>query len=213
MQIDQLAVEITRKCNMRCPHCLRGDAQNINIDPFLFEKFISLNEITYIGSLLITGGEPFLNYPVMTKISKYLKRNKIRLGGFYLATNGTVFANDAVKPLIIFKELVDEEEMFTISISKDEFHENKIHPIWSLINTSFRETKREHVIAEGNGKDINPDGRTIKDDEWVWDEGDLMEGMVYINAKGMVCKSCDYSYDSQEKHNIGHCLSKRLIDM
>ena len=27
--IDHLLVEITRKCQLRCAHCLRGDAQNI----------------------------------------------------------------------------------------------------------------------------------------------------------------------------------------
>ena len=29
--IDHLLVEITRKCQLRCAHCLRGDAQNINM--------------------------------------------------------------------------------------------------------------------------------------------------------------------------------------
>lgn len=26
---SDVAIEVTRRCNMKCAHCLRGDAQNI----------------------------------------------------------------------------------------------------------------------------------------------------------------------------------------
>ena len=32
MLIDNLILEITRKCNFQCKHCLRGNSQNKNID-------------------------------------------------------------------------------------------------------------------------------------------------------------------------------------
>lgn len=27
LQLNEFAIEITRKCNMKCAHCLRGEAQ------------------------------------------------------------------------------------------------------------------------------------------------------------------------------------------
>ena len=29
--VESLVIEVTRRCNMRCEHCLRGDAQNLDI--------------------------------------------------------------------------------------------------------------------------------------------------------------------------------------
>ena len=59
LQLNEFAIEITRKCNMKCAHCLRGEAQKRNIH----KKYITkvLEDISSIGSLTITGGEPTLN--------------------------------------------------------------------------------------------------------------------------------------------------------
>ena len=32
LNIDSLIIEVTRKCNMQCEHCLRGAAQRKTID-------------------------------------------------------------------------------------------------------------------------------------------------------------------------------------
>lgn len=32
--LESLVVEITRRCNMKCPHCLRGNAQRVDIGFF-----------------------------------------------------------------------------------------------------------------------------------------------------------------------------------
>ena len=32
VELNSMAIEVTRRCNMACPHCLRGEAQGINID-------------------------------------------------------------------------------------------------------------------------------------------------------------------------------------
>ena len=31
LYIKNLCIEITRRCNMRCAHCMRGDAEPVNI--------------------------------------------------------------------------------------------------------------------------------------------------------------------------------------
>ena len=60
LSIDNLIIEITRRCNMACAHCLRGDAQNIDIDPSYMLKLLRDNNIDYISMVTFTGGEPTL---------------------------------------------------------------------------------------------------------------------------------------------------------
>ena len=42
INIYSLAVEVTENCNMLCPHCLRGDARDKDIDIDKFNIFLSL---------------------------------------------------------------------------------------------------------------------------------------------------------------------------
>ena len=51
---NQLTVEITRKCNMACAHCLRGDAENVDLTNMDIDGV--LDQAEAIGRLIITGG-------------------------------------------------------------------------------------------------------------------------------------------------------------
>ena len=57
--IQELILEVTRRCNMSCAHCLRGDAQALNMPREIIDKV--LDSVESIGSVLFTGGEPSLN--------------------------------------------------------------------------------------------------------------------------------------------------------
>ena len=59
ISIQNLAIEVTRKCNIKCAHCLRGDSQNKDIDLKYID--ILLDQVNYIGHFCPTGGEPSLN--------------------------------------------------------------------------------------------------------------------------------------------------------
>ena len=63
MTVDQLTLEVTRRCNMNCAHCLRGDAQCLDMSKEVVDKV--LQDIDYISFLFFTGGEPSLNIPIM----------------------------------------------------------------------------------------------------------------------------------------------------
>ena len=59
--LDSLIFEVTRKCNLRCGHCMRGLAQNIDMNYKVVETFFTKNNIKFIGNLSFSGGEPTLN--------------------------------------------------------------------------------------------------------------------------------------------------------
>ena len=52
LTINDLTVEVTQRCNMKCRHCLRGDAQDVDI--FLSDIDGLLNQTEAIGQLTIT---------------------------------------------------------------------------------------------------------------------------------------------------------------
>lgn len=75
---NQLTVEITRKCNMACAHCLRGDAENVDLTNMDIDGV--LDQAEAIGRLIITGGEPLLNLRAMQHLTNGIARRGIRLG-------------------------------------------------------------------------------------------------------------------------------------
>ena len=219
MVICDLVIEVTRRCNLECYHCLRGKAQNLNIPLDLIPKFLKFNDITSIGSLTLTGGEPMLNVKAMNNIIKYIHNENIYVAMFYMATNGSQWSNEFLSSLGILFEIVNDKEQFQIKISRDQYHYTDIDRRWNMLQGSivtFDEHNYSNVIAEGYGIDINPEGRKPYDEEWIWGEEnplELDEGMVYINAKGNILKGCDYSYATQNKKHFGHCLSKHLNEI
>jgi len=49
MDIYNLVIEVTRRCNMECEHCLRGEAENVDMDIKYIEKLFQ--KIDYISTL------------------------------------------------------------------------------------------------------------------------------------------------------------------
>ena len=216
MEIDNLIIELTRRCNLKCLHCLRGNQQKVDIDPNVVCKFLKKNNITQISTLTFTGGEPCLNIPAMKVITDCLVKNKITILCFYMATNGTIFNPDMIAVLSKLYMITEDKDNFLIQISNDRYHTKKIDPRWNIMNFEFKYKDKkdiQNVICEGRGSLLNNNGRLIEDDEWVLnEEKTYIEGTIYINAKGHLLKNCDYSYKTQKTRQIGHCLSKPLLD-
>ena len=63
LYISDLVLEVTRRCNMSCAHCCRGDAQNCDITHKVIDDAFA--NLSGIGSLVFTGGEPSLNVDAM----------------------------------------------------------------------------------------------------------------------------------------------------
>ncbi len=84
--IDNLVIEITRRCNMCCDHCLRGDAQDMNIQ---FETLRSLfSRVKHVNEITFTGGEPSLNPGAMMDALRLCQKYHVDVNTVWLATNG-----------------------------------------------------------------------------------------------------------------------------
>lgn len=119
-----ISIEITRRCNMQCQHCLRGDAQEVDID---FATIDALAEqAARVYGLAFTGGEPTLNVPAMGHTLEELRRHGIPLHSVEVATNGLLQSKGFVEMIKGFSRYISEwnktNNAVSIGISKDRYH-------------------------------------------------------------------------------------------
>lgn len=85
---SDLMFEVTRKCNMNCPHCMRGEPQNVSITKKVVDA--TLDEIGALNRLFLTGGEPFLEPEMIDYIVDGVIKRKIPVFQFGVTTNGII---------------------------------------------------------------------------------------------------------------------------
>ena len=224
MDIYNLVIETTRRCNMACAHCLRGDSENIDMD---FDTLLPfLQHVNSISTITFSGGEPTLNTPIIEKTLKYVKEQDIPVYGFYIVTNGKVLPDDFLTTVIKWYAYCvtcgAEEYSCGISLSKDTFHteipyENEM----ILKGFSFyrddktTDFKKIPLILKGNALHldtrqyktrINEDEENIRVEDFNETNNTyyLSDNTIYISVKGDILADCDYSYEEMENITIGN---------
>lgn len=124
-----LAVEITRRCNLKCIHCMRGDAQDISMSCETIDNILRNTEVIY--DLLFTGGEPTLNIDGMRYFLHSAKKYNVQIHGLNIVTNGVVMCEEIKELIHDYSEYIsrfskENNKKFNIkiSISADKYHEN-----------------------------------------------------------------------------------------
>lgn len=206
--IDSLVIEITRKCNMKCPHCLRGPAQNKEIDGRYIDTLFK--NVNYVSTITFTGGEPSLAPHKIRETIELAKKNGVEFGNFYIATNGKNVTPDFFMSVAELYVFCTDNETSGIAISTDRFHE-KVNRHSILEAFKFFDEKGEilsqYVINEGAAK-TNHIGRVKRDPAAYYiDEQDeetiyIGEGVIYLNCDGNLVAGCDFSYKSQKKQSL-----------
>ena len=95
-----LSVELTRRCNMRCKFCSRGDAQNLDMPNNIIDKMLDEIQFFDLNMLRINGGEPFLAKEGMIYLINEIIRRGIKLCDVGIFTNGTVRDDDIKNALV-----------------------------------------------------------------------------------------------------------------
>ena len=130
LYIKNLCIEITRRCNMRCAHCMRGDAESVDISL----KHISnlLRHVRYIHHFNITGGEPSLNVRAIRHILERVRAYGITVNDFYIVTNGSATSRseefiEACAALYEYQEEKEQDSGHMLEMSDDRFHDPAEH--------------------------------------------------------------------------------------
>lgn len=218
--INSLVLEITRRCNMQCEHCMRGEAQVLDMDlsiiDKIFESGIEFSDVTF------TGGEPSLYPEAIQYFVDRLRFYGRTISYFYVKTNGKVESLEMVKALLELYSLCDETEGCTLDVSRDQFHEGYEHPLLYrglgfYAEGDHKAYSYESLINEGLAYENGYGCRRPEDSRIVFGEG-YDEEMYYIEllqvaANGNICGQCDISFEREDEETAGNILKEDLHDI
>lgn len=193
MKIMNLILEVTRRCNMKCGHCLRGNAQNLDMSDELIDRLLSMaNEIE---SVTFTGCEPSLNiHCIRYFFEQAIKYNKLP-HSFYVVTNGMANQLELAIELLKVYPMMEEPDMCGVALSVDQWHDgtdgNDI-----ARGLAFYRTDKEYnfliPIKEGRAASMKTAKECMMSDEILMDENTIES--LYVAANGNLIGNCDFSY-------------------
>ncbi len=204
--IDNLILEVTRRCNMHCAHCLRGDAQNLDISKKTIKQLI--DSVSYIGTVTFSGGEPTLNLPAIQYFFEYAEKQGKLPYSFYVVTNGKENQEELALLLLKWYGKMEEKDIWGVAQSVDIYHDSESDPEESILRgLSFYRSDKEHsgyykLIAEGRSED-DPDARPLAD--WELNVPEPEDGrfeQLYVAANGNLFYSCDASFDHVDEDAV-----------
>lgn len=224
MYISNLVLELTRKCNLRCAHCMRGPAQRMNMSREILWRIF--RQIDGIGHLTLTGGEPSLGVEVIEQMIQEMFWSKPNIQYFYCISNGRTH-NRYTRFLKALDRLYDwcsEKCSCCLTLSTDQFHGLEDRQLWKFYDSEWEhpyfhlEKHRKHIyniIDEGyahkHQMGVVP---SIQQKPWIIDgQGDVMDHEVCISANGNVTSCCDMSYHRIDREHKGNILGTPLREI
>ena len=92
LRFRSLMIEVTRMCNLRCSHCMRGEPQDLNITREILKN--TFQQIDFIETLHLTGGEPFLYPELIEMLVDVIIETNLQVHRISTVDNGTVLGTD-----------------------------------------------------------------------------------------------------------------------
>lgn len=200
--VRSLILEVTRRCNMCCDHCLRGDAQDLDMQKETVDAL--LEQVGSIGEVTFSGGEPSLNVPLIRYFFKKARELRVMPYSFYVVTNGKTNQMDLATALLEVYPEMEEPEVCGVSLSVDQFHED-LGGFPIVKGLAFYSNQKEHVGAwdekwilrkgrayeNGLGKINTTKEFSVEDDG---QDGIIVEEL-YVSADGCIYPDCNLSYE------------------
>lgn len=224
--IQSLALEVTRRCNEKCAHCMRGEPQDIDMSRSIIDNLLE-RENLILMKLVFSGGEPLLNEDlIIYTIDKIISTGRT-VFQIEITTNGTIYSNKVVEKLKEFKEylrnkfpdfldITDNDKISCIRISNDQFH--KVDK--EVVNKYLQE--KELSITKTGNIDVLDDGLLLtgraknkvfgRDFEYRLKDVNVrrlksgkyfLENKFYITAKGNITTQGDGTYEDMDIINLG----------
>lgn len=224
-QIDSLMFEVTRFCNMTCPHCVRGDSMRVRMKKETITKV--LEQIDYIPTIMFTGGEPALALDLIQFTLSECRRLGVSVGNFWMATNGTVTSKKFFDLVRDWLEYCGDNDISGLRISIDNYHDDvNIYPfkyfeeeleynsgVTCYFEYSGAPSDTAYLISDGRAAWNYPATKAVEHSLVKYDN--RIEGTTYINVYGDVISTCDISYDTQDEKssefNLGN-VHKNTLD-
>ena len=221
--IRSLFLETTRRCNLCCDHCMRGDAQNLDLTKELIDELFDKLKGVNITTLVFTGGEPTLNPDIIVYTINKIMDENISVGFIQMISNGQEFNRDIARAfdrynVYYLRKLGLYDPLFrsrhaVIAFSRDEHHD----PMDAKVKEQYRKyaphtSVVNHIVPE---RRILKTGRATYGKEFQYKLKNLpyqidpnqrelfLERDLYLSATGLINNSPDGSYEDMDNINFG----------
>lgn len=222
IELGNLVLEITRKCNMSCSHCLRGPAQHIDMDTNIINRVTEA--LDHINGVVFTGGEPSLNAAAIEHFRWAIHFNRCSLGHFWLTVNARFYKQSFYNAIRELYCICDEQDSCSLTISRDQYHGKmspKAYEMYAELpffsNERMKRIAEYELLSEGNAKKNQMSSKEVRiaheiKDYYMDEEEDTLYvgDVIYVNAKGDILLCCDLSFKHQKYHAIGNVLKESL---
>ncbi len=228
LYISDLIIEVTRKCNMSCEHCLRGAAQRKTINNHHIYKILRL--IDQVSTLTVTGGEPTLAMDSLDRIRNELIYNNCDVNSFYMVTNGKSINIEAVAEWVYsMLNVCDDNEMSGVGFSFDPFHvetlnwkqaqkqKRNFYNLQELLLTEYgidetpcgssfvskhsdNSWNYDNLISQGRAENFGTRENTIRtfETDTYNDTIQFTETELYLTCSGWLVAGCNWSYETMD---------------
>lgn len=216
--IDTLAMEVTRRCNMGCAHCMRGEAQRRDITHEAIDRMLA--NVAIINEIVFTGGEPTLNIDAIEYALEVCRKRDITVYAFYIVTNAKDISDRFLIACINWHSYIIECEGDTdvcgVAVSRDKYHEpvpaKNIERLAAL--SVFREKDkmvdwdRIPVKNLGRAKNLGNQEKRENFAHYVSafmsdeDEVTIEDSTITVTVDGDILTCCDYEYADISKFRI-----------
>lgn len=99
-KVLDLGIEVTRRCNKACPHCLRGNAQEVTISEKIIDRII--DGIDDVKSIRIGNGEALMEPERIEYLIRKINESGWNTAYVEITTNGS----------ILDRRIIDAFELF-----------------------------------------------------------------------------------------------------
>lgn len=210
--LSNLSIEVTRRCQFQCAHCMRGDSQNVDMPMEHVESLLS--QIKGIGQLCFTGGEPTLNVKCITETLELCRKHKVDVDFIDITTNGAKIPESFAVACLRWYVYCDGKENCVVSVSNDYWHAVEgCYDTTLLEGLSFFSKRQEddnaayenNLIIDGNAEYNMYDGTPPEDsDIEIECVEDLEQLDLLLNCNGHIVVGCNWSYRRQEDNILCH---------
>ena len=217
---ENVTIETTRKCNLTCKHCMRGDVQNLDINYKYIDFLLRKNHIFFL--LYFSGGEPLLNKKAIIYIINKIIKENLPVFSIGLTTNATIYEKEIIDILLKytkysfeqFSKIYNKENSHlkpvTIRFSNDQFHQFNpeiIEKYQENKQIKFKKTDTLDILEDEVTKVINGtfefenkeiEIKLIKKNTYYF------LTPLYITAKGNITTQGNGSYIDMDTNNLGN---------
>lgn len=202
-----ISIEVTRRCNMVCSHCMRGRSQARDMNLDLLDTFLRGIKNSYVHTIFFTGGEPSLVPEIIDfTLSKILEYN-IHIEECGVVTNGKDFSDYFIEVSNKWGTILN----FFCEVSIDSYHpklsEEDYDKIGKINNVASRlfNSNSDHILNGGYAKKngigtiemVSPVLMSTR-----YKNHPLVLNTLVLTCDGDVLDSCSYEYTDTDRFKI-----------